>query len=59
MIKESEVKLISCQVEYINFRPDLIEASSIDSPNTIKNSMLKFYNYKRFTKSGLNRCENI
>ena len=59
VIKENEVKLISCQVEYKKFRPDLIEASSKNSPNTIKNSMFKQDNYESFATSGLNSCIDI
>lgn len=59
MIKENEVKLISCQVEYTNFRPDLIEASSTDSTNTIKNSMFKLDSFESFSKSGLNSCADL
>lgn len=58
MIKENEVKLISCQV-YINFKSYLIEASCTDSTNTIKNSMFKFDNYDSFSKSGINSCANL
>ena len=59
MIKENEVKLISCQVEYTNFRPDLIEASSTNSTNTIKNSMFKLDNYESLFKSGLTSCADL
>lgn len=59
MIKENEVILISCQVQYTNFRLDLIEASSTDSTNIIKNSMLKLDNFESFSKSGLNSCANL
>ena len=40
-VKKNEVKLVSCQVDYRKFRPDFIEASSKDLPNTIKDSMFK------------------
>lgn len=56
MIKENELKLISCQLEYTNFKPDLIEASSTNSTNTINNSMFKMDNYESFSKSGLSSC---
>jgi len=59
MIKENEVILISCQVQYTNFRPDMIEASSTDSTNTIKNSMFKLDNFESFSKSGLNSCADL
>jgi len=42
LIKENEVKLVSCQAEYTKFRPYLIEASSKDLLNTIKNQFLSW-----------------
>jgi hypothetical protein len=59
VIKESEVKLVSCQVEYTKFRPDLIEALNKEFPNTIKNSMFKLESYESFNKSGLKSCIDL
>ena len=58
-INGQEVKLVSCQVEYTKFRPDLIEASSKDPPNTMKESMFKLNSYESFNKSGLKSCIDL
>lgn len=56
VIKENEVKLVSCQEEYTTFRSDLVVASNNDSLDTIHNSMFNLDRYKRFTKFCLKRC---
>ena len=59
IIKENEVQLVSCRVEYTKSRPYLIEASSKDPTNTIKSSKFKLDSYESFTKSSLKSCVDL
>ena len=59
VIEENEVKLVSCQVEYTKFRPDLIETSSKGLPESIINSNFELDSYESFTKSGLKNCVDL
>ena len=46
-------------MDYRKFRPNFIEASSKDIPNTIKDSMFKLDRFESFDKYGLKSCVDI
>ena len=46
-------------MDYGKFRPDFIEASAKDLPNTIKDSMFKLDSFESFDKYGLSHCGDL